>query len=232
MQKLFVALAIISLSPLFYRLAKKSSELRHIQNYRFHPALISKIRHKHPALSDQQLDRVLLGLRDYFYICHRANHRMVAMPSQIVDDAWHEFILFTHSYQQFCQKAFGRFLHHTPAEAMTSPSTAPNALKRAWRLACLKEKIHPRKPCRLPLLFALDAELGIAGGFKYSLNCLPGSGNYCASHIGCNSGCGGGCGGNSDISGGNDSDSSGNHNGCRSDGGCSSGGCAGGGGGD
>lgn len=53
-----------------------------------------------------------------------------------------------------------------------------------------------RQPERLPLLFALDAQLGIADGFRYSLDCRdrnsPVSGsNYCASHIGCTSGCSG-----------------------------------------
>lgn len=32
----------------------------------------------------------------------------------ILDEGWHEFILFTHDYDQFCQKFFGRFVHHYP----------------------------------------------------------------------------------------------------------------------
>jgi len=136
------------------------------------------------------------------------------MPSQVVDDAWHEFILFTRSYERFCQQAYGKFLHHTPAEAMRSPTSAQDGIKRAWRLACLKEKIHPKTPTRLPLLFALDAELAIANGFIYSLNCIPGSGSYCVNNIGCGGGCSAGCGADG--------------NSCSSDGGCS-GGCGGGG---
>ena len=119
-------------------------------------------------------------------------------------------ILFTRRYDQFCRNAFGRFLHHTPAEAMRSPTAAGDAIRRAWRLACAREQIDPRKPERLPRLFALDAALLIAGGFIYQLDCLAagntGSG-FCASHIGCAGGCsgdsgsadgdggGGGCGG-------------------------------------
>ncbi len=51
------------------------------------------------------------------------------MPSQVVDDAWHEFILFTRAYQQYCNKALGRYLHHTPAEAMDSPTIAQEGNK-------------------------------------------------------------------------------------------------------
>jgi hypothetical protein len=35
-------------------------------------------------------------------------------PSIIVDAAWHELILFTRFYAQFCEKYFSRFVHHTP----------------------------------------------------------------------------------------------------------------------
>ncbi len=48
--------------------------------------------------------------------------RMVAMPSQVVDVAWHELILHTRLYQHVCRKGLGRFLHHTPAQAMRSPT--------------------------------------------------------------------------------------------------------------
>jgi hypothetical protein len=77
------------------------------------------------------------------------------MPSQVVDDAWHEFILFTRQYQQFCERGLGRFLHHTPAEAMRSPTDAQDGIKRAWRLACRRDGIDPKAPQSLPLLLRL-----------------------------------------------------------------------------
>ena len=149
---------------------------------------------RRPELTPAQRSEVFAGLRDYFQLCRSAGRRIVAMPSQVVDDAWHEFILFTRYYDRFCRGAFGRFLHHTPAEAMASPTAASDGIRRAWRLACAREGIDPKQPARLPRLFALDAALLIAGGFVYQLDCLAagatGSG-YCASHIGCSSGCSG-----------------------------------------
>jgi hypothetical protein len=127
---------------------------------------------------------------------------MVSMPSQVVDVAWHEFILFTRKYEHFCSNAIGRFLHHTPAEAMESQTVAQAGIKKAWRISCLRENISPSSPTKLPLLFSIDAELSIPDGFEYSLNCKKnGSAGYCAGHIGCggcggdSGGCGGGCGG-------------------------------------
>ena len=97
------------------------------------------------------------ALRDYFQLCYQAKKRLVAMPSQVVDDAWHEFILFTRDYQHFCQRGPGRFLQHTPAEAMRSPTDAQEGLKRAWRLACRRDGIDPRAPQSLPKPFAAPA---------------------------------------------------------------------------
>lgn len=41
------------------------------------------------------------------------------MPSQVTDDLWHEFILCTRHYDAFCRRAFGGFLHHTPAVVLS-----------------------------------------------------------------------------------------------------------------
>ena len=35
-------------------------------------------------------------------------------PSLKVDLAWHEFILFTRVYHKYCDKSFGRYIHHNP----------------------------------------------------------------------------------------------------------------------
>ena len=198
MNWLYIILAIAGIAAVAYfmRRGGQNKQLAFINNYQFHPAIRKKVAAKHPQLSDNQLDLVFDGLRDYFHICNRAGKKMVSMPSQVVDDAWHEFILFTRAYQQYCNKALGRYLHHTPAEAMASPTFAQEGIKRAWRLACAKDEINPSAPRILPLLFAIDGELNIANGFRYTPDCRnPNSPNYgsgyCASHIGCSSGCAG-----------------------------------------
>ena len=162
---------------------------------------------------------MIKGLREYFHICNIAGRSLVSMPSQVVDVAWHEFILFTKKYEEFCGNAFNRFLHHTPAEAMLTPKKATIGIKRAWRISCYREKSPPSGSIKLPLLFALDSQLKIPDGFKYSLNCTnQKNGIYCAGHINLDCGVGFFSDGVSD---GCFSDSSG------SDGG--SGGCGGGG---
>lgn len=175
---------------------RRSRQLVYIKQYHFHKSIRDKINTKYPHLNDEQSHLVFRALRDYFWMCNMGKRNMVAMPSQVVDDGWHEFILFTRSYKTFCQKALGCFLHHTPNEAMRTPTLAQEGIKRAWRLACAKEHINPNNPATLPLIFAIDSMLNIPNGFKYSLNFQdknsPAYGDgYCAGHIGCSTGCAG-----------------------------------------
>ena len=93
------------------------------------------------------------------------------MPSQVADDLWHEFILYTLKYENFCKQAFGRFLHHAPADVLTNKGKSNHSLRRVWNETCREEIINPRKPTRLPLLFALDAKLNIKDGFTYIADC-------------------------------------------------------------
>jgi hypothetical protein len=171
-----------------------------IDRYEFPRGIRERVRKRYPHLTNADLDLVFEALREYFHLCRKAGRRLLAMPSQVVDVAWHEFILFTRNYESFCTKALGRFLHHTPVEAMPSRTTASDGIRRTWRLACQRAGIDARAATTVPLLFAIDARLAIPDGFHYALNCLqPGAAargaTYCASHIGCGGGCGGGCSG-------------------------------------
>lgn len=198
------------------------------------PAFLQrKLREAHPQLDDAAARQVERGLRQFFSANAQADGRFVAMPSKVVDTLWHEFILHTRAYEAFCRRAFGRLLHHTPAEALPAAGAGRRVgqrregLRRAWAGACRDEGIDPRKPDRLPLLFALDATLGIAGGYVYALDCsLLGSdrgGTHCASDLGSgSSGCGGGGGsagghGSGDADGGGGGGDGGGGGGCGGD---------------
>jgi hypothetical protein len=154
----------------FYKNQRQSHQLEYIKRYHFHNSIKNKLLKKHPQLTDEQIHLVFRGLRDYFYICNRAKKKMIAMPSQVVDDAWHEYILFTRACDKFSKKALGYFLHHTPSEAMASATWAQDGIKRAWRLACAEENIDPSSPDKLPLLFRIDEMLNITNGFTHALN--------------------------------------------------------------
>lgn len=197
-----------------YRFFKHSAINRRrkfIDGFYFPSSIKVKVLEAYPHLTAPEVSEVMKGLKEYFHICNIAGEKFVSMPSQVVDVAWHEFILFTKQYQVFCGKAFGRFLHHVPAEAMRTPTIAQEGIQRAWRLSCKRERVNPESPEKLPTLFNLDSKLKIVNGFYYTRNCKgAGSSGFCAGDIGggcgsvgcggdsshgCGSNCGGGCGG-------------------------------------
>lgn len=208
MENLILIIIVISfllIAYLRYKKHLKNKRAQLIDSFVFPASIANKVIEIYPHLSKQQANQVLKGLREYFHLCNIAGKRMVSMPSQVVDIAWHEFILFTREYKRFCKQSLGRFLHHIPAEAMSSPTIAQAGIKTAWKISCARENIPATSAQTLPLLFAIDKQLNIPDGFKYSLDCTKkGNNDYCASHIGCSSstdcdgdstGCGGGCGG-------------------------------------
>ena len=210
-----------------------SARRQFVREARLPVFLVDKLRKAYPQLTRRDTELVLRGLRQFFMAHLRSDRKFVSMPSQVVDAAWHEFILHTERYQQWCQSAFGAMLHHTPAEVLGRNARRNDGLRRTWYWACKEESIDPRQPSRLPLLFALDAKFGIAHGFHYVADCraidrAADSGAQCGTDFSSSdSGAGdaGGLGGSD--SGGGESASSDSSS--SSDSGCG-GGCGGGGG--
>jgi hypothetical protein len=200
----------------------------------------AKLRQKYPQLSAGDTDLVLRGLRQFFMAHLRSKRSFVAMASQAADEAWHEFILHTKAYEAWCHAAFGKLLHHTPAEVLGKDPKRNDGLRRTWYWACKEESINPRLPSRLPLLFALDKKFDIPGGFSYVPDCrdidrASGSGDYCGTSFGSDGGgSDGGSSGDSYNFGGSESSSSSGGSDGDSNSGSDSSGCGGGcgGGGD
>lgn len=189
-----------------------------------------KLRAQYPQLSGRDVELVLRGLRQFFLAYSRSRQQFVGMPSKVVDAAWHEFILHTRGYASWCDAAFGRLLHHTPAEVLGRDSQRNDGLRRTWYWCCKEEGIDPRNPSRLPLLFALDAKFAIAGGYRYVPDCKDidrqsADGTYCGTSFG-------GDGGSGDGGAPGDADGFGGSDGGSGDGGSGDGGCGGGCGGD
>ncbi len=171
-----IVLAVLSATLVFttlqlWRLRQARLREQHIRSFAFPKGSFAKVIAKYPHLTQKDMELVSRGLRQFFLAYLRSGRRHVAMPSQVADELWHEFILHTRHYQAFTQKAFGGFLHHTPAVVLSSQSQYNAGLRRCWRHVCDEEHINPRKPSRLPLLFALDKKLAIANGFFYVADC-------------------------------------------------------------
>jgi hypothetical protein len=214
-----VLVLIVALLAVLWIRWRRLARADYIRRYMFPTGLFDRLRKRRPELAVKDCQLVARALRQFFLAHLNSGCQFVSMPSQVVDDLWHEFILYTRHYQHFCRHAFGRFLHHTPAVVLGAERQNNAGLRRTWWHACLEENINPRKPTRLPLLFALDAKLNIVDGFRYTPDCAQrrrdGQGSvYCGGDFadsgidggtdgfgdgggggGGDGGCGGGCGG-------------------------------------
>lgn len=166
-----IILTLLLLLTLIWRRWRRSVRADYIRTYIFPPALYDKLRKRRPDLSLKECQLVGRALRQFFLAYLQGDCRYVSMPSQVADDLWHELILYTRHYDLFCKKAFGGFLHHIPAVVLSRDRQNNTGLRRIWWLTCREENINPRKPSRLPLLFAIDTKLNIADGFVYAPDC-------------------------------------------------------------
>jgi hypothetical protein len=156
------------------------------------PAHLSgaKLRAQYPQLTDRDVELVLHGLRQFF------SWRMCAA----VISLWPCRLRWwtRHGTPSFCTRAATK-TGATPRSASCCTTRQP----RCWgttpsaTMACAapgtgparKKASTPANPPVLPLLFALDKKLGIAGGFSYVPDChdinrQSGSDAYCGTSFG------------------------------------------------
>ncbi|HEY7638804.1 MAG TPA: hypothetical protein VH814_03685 [Steroidobacteraceae bacterium] len=171
MEAWIVAAIIAGVALYLWNRWRQLARAEFIRRYTFPHGLFAKLSAKRPQLDSKQMQLVARALRQFFLAYLQSGRQYVSMPSQVTDDLWHEFILYTRHYDSFCRRAFGGFLHHTPAVVLSRDRQNNSGLRRVWWYSCKEENINPRAATRLPLLFALDAKLGIADGFVYSPDC-------------------------------------------------------------
>ncbi len=65
-------------------------------------------------VGEEEAEAIFTETKKFLYI---SRHPGVFIPDEllIVDEMWHNFILFTSTYHEFCTHYFGGFLHHLPA---------------------------------------------------------------------------------------------------------------------
>jgi hypothetical protein len=75
------------------------------------PILLQKIAQA-TQLPLAEVPLLLEELMRFLYLIGQTGEHLT--PSHGVDLAWHELILCTRYYAEFCERAFGRFIHHHP----------------------------------------------------------------------------------------------------------------------
>jgi hypothetical protein len=86
------------------------------------PYLEDKLLRLGTVTTREQAHALFQEVKKYLVLAAEAELE-IPMFSQRIDDAWHQFILFTRQYGEFCREFAGHFLHHEPLE---SPPSAPD----------------------------------------------------------------------------------------------------------
>ncbi|WP_434446329.1 glycine-rich domain-containing protein [Lentzea sp. E54] len=86
------------------------------------PAISTEVRHRlrqqiaaEHSITIIEADRIITDTISFLTVCATNPHKQFR-PSKQVDIGWHQFILNTHDYADFCDRTAGRFIHHVPEE--------------------------------------------------------------------------------------------------------------------
>jgi hypothetical protein len=81
------------------------------------PFVTEKLVKARVAQSAEEAEALFLEAKRYIVLAQSDDAKIWQMHSLRVDEAWHQFILFTAQYSAFCQRFFGRYIHHSPSNA-------------------------------------------------------------------------------------------------------------------
>jgi hypothetical protein len=111
----FQAHATLSICFSEWRLRMHSTELGA-------PSLDSVMAYQHPQLLTRLEERIGLDIavarqlfeetKRFLYLCATSDSPMA--PTARIDEVWHNFMLYSEDYTQFCESQFGFVIHHRP----------------------------------------------------------------------------------------------------------------------
>lgn len=97
---------------------KTLESLSKLDKYQIPLRVVDRLRQKKPFdyMTDDQIKEILDEYKRYIaiLIINYRNGKRVEMVSEIVDEVWHTYILFTNEYRKFCEVIVGEYIHHEP----------------------------------------------------------------------------------------------------------------------
>lgn len=72
-------------------------------------------------LSQGDAEELFEDTKRFLFLCGGTKHEGPLAPPEMVDEGWHNFILFTEDYAKFCHTHFGNFIHHRPRRPEDPP---------------------------------------------------------------------------------------------------------------
>lgn len=98
-----------------------------------HSELVARLQRK-MGLGPEEARELFRDNLRYLWLCATLRKRLA--PSESIDECWHNFLLYTRDYAAFCNRFFGRFLHHSPTPTLAPAGDLPT---RAQTTALARE---------------------------------------------------------------------------------------------
>lgn len=118
------------------------------------------------GVSIEESNVLFLELKRWLWFLAQREEKSQPFPvfgeQSIIDDYWHEFILNTHDYHEFCNKFFHRYIHHAPTIDGTLEEGAgfglPYALYKKNKQEYISRKLAMLKEAMKEVAAALGPE--------------------------------------------------------------------------
>ena len=89
------------------------------------PYLIEKLLHDRICSSENEARELFREVKRYLFLNRGDPSKIWEMYSFRIDEVWHQFVLFTRQYSEFCTLYYGAYLPHSPSNAPESSKNNP-----------------------------------------------------------------------------------------------------------
>ncbi len=84
------------------------------------PYLVEKLVNLRVVGTAAEAEALFVEVKRHLFLALTLDDRTLPVFSTRIDEAWHQFILFTREYHDFCTRFAGHYLHHSPRESSSS----------------------------------------------------------------------------------------------------------------
>jgi hypothetical protein len=99
------------------------------------PFLIDKLLKTGLFSTAEEAEATFTELKKYLIIVSSNRKKVWSIYSVRIDSVWHEFILFTEAYAEYCKNYFGFYIHHSPSNAPQIDGLSPKPIE-SWDRFC------------------------------------------------------------------------------------------------
>ena len=97
---------------------KTTGSLSQLEKYQIPYGVIERLRQKEPfkKMTEIQIKEIVDEFKKFVAIVaiNYVKGKKIEMVSELIDELWHTFILFTNDYRKFCDTTVGEYIHHDP----------------------------------------------------------------------------------------------------------------------